>query len=61
MSSIEKQKDEEVPAKDDSDTTPDWGIPCSLCGSVPTLPLTGMCGPCTFGEVDTAGGNWYGS
>ena len=37
---------------------PDWTTPCEVCGAFPTVPLTGMCSPCTFGEADTAGGNW---
>jgi hypothetical protein len=37
---------------------PDWSRTCSVCGSRPVVPLTGMCGPCTFGEAETAGGNW---
>jgi hypothetical protein len=37
---------------------PDWSRTCSVCGSRPDVPLTGMCGPCTFGEAETAGGNW---
>ena len=36
----------------------DWEHPCDVCGALPTVPETGMCGPCTFGEADTAGGNW---
>ena len=43
---------------EDPDLTPDWETPCEVCGEVPTVPATGMCGPCTFGEADTAGGNW---
>lgn len=39
-------------------TTPDWTKACSVCGQTPIVPDTGMCGPCTFGEADTAGGNW---
>jgi hypothetical protein len=42
----------------DSETAPDWVTPCTNCGAVPTVPATGMCGPCTFGESDTANGNW---
>lgn len=45
-------------AAPDPDTAPDWDEPCELCGAVPTLPITAMCGPCTFGEAETAGGNW---
>lgn len=40
------------------DTTPDWTKKCEVCDCSPIVPLTGMCGPCTFGEADTAGGNW---
>lgn len=42
----------------DEDMKPDWNHPCDNCGQLPTVPLTGLCGPCTFGEADTAGGNW---
>lgn len=45
-------------AKKEGDTEPDWSRKCSVCGQPPVLPLTGMCGPCTFGEADTVGGNW---
>jgi hypothetical protein len=44
--------------KDAGDTTPDWTQECEVCGATPVVPLTGLCGPCTFGEADTAGGNW---
>jgi ribosomal protein L37E len=37
---------------------PDWSQQCSTCGASPVHPLTGLCGPCTFGEADTMGGNW---
>lgn len=36
----------------------DWGGRCDICGQSPTVPETGMCGPCTFGESETMGGNW---
>lgn len=42
----------------DEDMRPDWETPCDICGQVPTVPLTGLCGPCTFGEAKTVGGNW---
>ena len=42
----------------DPRSTPDWAKCCENCGEKPILPLTGMCGPCTFGEAETAGGNW---
>jgi hypothetical protein len=37
---------------------PDWTKPCLNCGAKPIVPATGLCGPCTFGEADTSGGNW---
>jgi len=42
----------------DKETEPDWTTPCENCNAVPTLPITGLCGPCTFGEAETEGGNW---
>lgn len=42
----------------DRETRPDWKRTCFVCGDVPTLPITGLCGPCTFGEAETIGGNW---
>ena len=40
------------------DVEPDWAGQCENCGASPIVPLTGMCGPCTFGEADTIDGNW---
>lgn len=37
---------------------PNWSGTCENCGASPIVPLTGMCGPCTFGEAGTVGGNW---
>lgn len=37
---------------------PDWTRECEVCGSRPIVPATGMCGPCTWGEAETANGNW---
>ena len=37
---------------------PDWESECEVCGTVPIVPETGLCGPCTFGESETTGGNW---
>lgn len=54
-----RQYDE--PQTDDGhtqDSRPDWSSECEVCGAKPVVPLTGMCGPCTFGEAETSGGNW---
>jgi hypothetical protein len=32
---------------------------CYNCGSSPVVAATGLCGPCTWGEADTAGGAWW--
>lgn len=39
-------------------TDADWNAKCEVCDASPIVPATGMCGPCTFGEADTANGNW---
>ena len=40
------------------ETEPDWSGKCDVCGQAPIIPVSGMCGPCTFGEAKTANGNW---
>lgn len=40
------------------ETAPNWSYECEVCGATPVVPATGLCGPCTFGEAETAGGNW---
>lgn len=35
-----------------------WDKECSVCGAIPVVKVTGMCGPCTWGEAETIGGNW---
>ena len=35
-----------------------WDTECEVCGASPVVRATGLCGPCTFGEADTVGGNW---
>jgi hypothetical protein len=42
----------------DPDLEPDWSGKCEVCGASPIIPATGLCGPCSFGEADTADGNW---
>jgi len=36
----------------------DWETRCDVCDQLPTVHPTGLCGPCCFGEADTANGNW---
>jgi hypothetical protein len=42
----------------DDCNSPDYTNACEVCGATPVHKVTGMCGPCSFGEVDTLGGNW---
>lgn len=37
---------------------PNWDYECEVCGATPVVPVSGLCGPCTFGEADTINGNW---
>lgn len=39
-------------------TEPNWKVPCANCEELPTVGDLALCGPCCFGEADTAGGNW---
>ena len=41
-----------------ADGDQDWDTPCTVCGQVPTVHPTELCGPCCFGEADTINGNW---
>lgn len=41
-----------------SDIEPDYEGQCESCGASPILPVSGLCGPCTFGEAETVEGNW---
>lgn len=58
MTTIEEANAAALKATQDKDTAPDWTRKCEVCGETPIVPMTGMCGPCTFGEADTVGGNW---
>lgn len=49
---------ERVYGPESESTEPDWTRKCGNCNETPVMPLTGMCGPCTFGEAETIGGNW---
>ena len=31
---------------------------CNTCEASPVVNATGLCGPCQWGESETAGGNW---
>lgn len=46
------------PAEADDPFGKNWDGECENCGESPTVSATGLCGPCTFGEAETIGGNW---
>lgn len=52
------KKNKKPETRKDEDWEPDWEGECEVCGCSPIVPITGMCGPCTFGEADTVAGNW---
>jgi hypothetical protein len=35
-----------------------WSRRCDNCEQTPTVGKSGLCGPCYFGEADTANGEW---
>lgn len=51
-------KQRERSAADEAEFAKNFDVPCANCGQKPTVGNTELCGPCCFGEADTAGGNW---
>jgi len=41
------------------DYRPDWNGRCENCGSSPTIPISGLCGPCHWGTAEAVGGGWW--
>lgn len=52
------QRQAKPKVKDALDDSTNWEVGCEVCGNKPTVGDLGLCGPCCFGEADTAGGNW---
>jgi hypothetical protein len=48
----------DAPKADIFDASPNHEVPCMVCGETPTVGTMEMCGPCVFGEAETAGGGW---
>lgn len=36
----------------------DYERECTVCGALPTVHPTELCGPCCFGNAGTINGNW---
>lgn len=60
MSKSKKKQSQVQPesTQDLKDGEADWDSQCMNCDQSPTVHPTGLCGPCCFGEADTANGNW---
>ncbi len=56
---MSKNKTSGTKTRAKSQFRPDWQTPCENCGAKPTVPLTGLCGPCHFGKAATTGGGWW--
>jgi len=55
---VSKKKQERKESSSLNDGDKNWQVACDNCGQKPTVHPTGLCGPCCFGDSDTAGGNW---
>lgn len=53
-----KRKKKNLPVQGPRVGDVDHGATCIVCGASPVVVGTDLCGPCCFGESDTAGGNW---
>lgn len=47
-----------TPEENEEAFAADYTRDCDVCGDKPVVNATGLCGPCTWGEADTVGGNW---
>ena len=56
---MKKKRFEPMTAEQEKELRPDWTNPCEVCGAFPIVPVTGLCGPCTWGEADTVNGGWW--
>jgi len=45
--------------KEKNKLRPDWKGKCDNCEETPVVPMSGLCGPCHFGEADTMQGDWW--
>lgn len=48
----EEESQETDPGQRAEHPCTDWSRTCFACGASPVVPVTGMCGPCTFGEAE---------
>ena len=51
--------DESLTAEQKNKVRPCWREDCENCGLSPIVPMTGLCGLCTFGDADTIAGEWW--
>lgn len=58
MAPMSAQPAKKQPPKAPPDVSKNWTIKCENCQQVPTVGKSRLCGPCYFGEADTANGEW---
>lgn len=58
MKNYKKVLTTKLPLKLPKEVLPDNTKECIVCGNKPIIPVTGMCGVCTFGEAECVNGNW---
>jgi len=55
----EEMEDNELTKAEKNKLRPDWEKECGNCQETPVVPMSGLCGPCHFGEADTSLGDWW--
>ena len=53
-----KQSKEQIDKDTERAFRKNYKVSCMVCEQKPTVGDLGLCGPCTWGEADTYGGNW---
>jgi len=53
-----KQSKEQIDKDTERAFRKNYKVSCMVCEEKPTVGDLGLCGPCTWGEADTYGGNW---
>lgn len=48
-----------TPKKEKEMFEPDWDGKCGNCEDMPTVPISGLCGPCHFGTAQALHGDWW--
>ena len=52
-------EDVKTPEKMRKDYEPNYVKACENCETIPTVPISGLCGPCHWGAAKTIDGGWW--